>query len=258
MIDQQLVVREPGILRPLVKPDQLIEAQNEVTQLIVKALKRGTDYGQVPGTKGKETLFKPGAERLQKAFGCHTRFDVIEKEIDHDRRIEWSKLSWNYNTRRKEEMTGTSLGLYRYVILATVIGPHGQPVGSGLGSCSTLENKYIDRPRDLENTVLKMSQKRAKVAATLDAFGLSDRFTQDLDDQHEEKEEQSEDGGAPQEQAAAGGDGYDPQNRQHQNWLLKELKAKKIPEDRWDDVGNALKGKPASQFQKVLTQVIGA
>lgn len=241
-IEMSLQIQAPRILRPIVAPSELIEAQNEITQLIVKALKKGVDYGLVPGTKGKETLFKAGSERLQKAFGCHTRFEIVEKEIEHDRVVEWSKLQWNNNTRRREETTGRSLGLYRYVVRATVIGPTGTAVGSGLGSCSTLESKYVDRPRDLENTCLKMAQKRAKVSATLDAFGLSDRFTQDIEDQAADHEEDQT-------------DGFDYENPVHRGWLEKQLTNKKIPKERFDDVAIALKGRPAHDFEKVLTQV---
>ena len=45
-----------------------------------------------------------------------------------------------------------------------------------------MENKYVEDPRDRENTVLKMAQKRAFVGVTLNVFGLSDRFTADLED----------------------------------------------------------------------------
>jgi hypothetical protein len=39
-----------------------------------------------------------------------------------------------------------------------------------------------DRIMDLANTILKMADKRALVAATINATGVSDLFTQDLDD----------------------------------------------------------------------------
>src|SRR5690606_23849470 len=61
----------------------------------------------------------------------------------------------------------------------------GLVIGSGMGSCSSLESKYISRPRDLENTILKMAKKRAYVDATLSTFGLSDQFTQDVEDMAE-------------------------------------------------------------------------
>jgi hypothetical protein len=58
----------------------------------------------------------------------------------------------------------------------------GQVVGDCIGVCSTMESKYVDRPRDCENTALKIAQKRAHVGATLNAFGLSEQFTQDVED----------------------------------------------------------------------------
>ncbi len=232
------------ILRPLVKPDELIDAQQEITQLIVKALKKGVDYGLVPGTKGKETLFKAGSERLQKAFGCHTAFVIAEKEIDHDRIVKWTKMQWSDSSRRREAVTGESLGLYRYVISATVIGPSGMAVGNGLGSCSTLENKYIDRPRDLENTCLKIAMKRAKVAATLDAFALSDRFTQDMED--------------AQPETTTDDNGFDYENAAHKSWLVKEMAKLKIDEKHYNALAVALQGKPSEAFDSIVAKVIGS
>lgn len=58
--------------------------------------------------------------------------------------------------------------------------------------------------------------------------------------------------------ASDGSDGYDPANRTHQNFLMRQLRLKKVPEDRWDDVGNALKGRPASDLEAVLKQTLGA
>ena len=246
-----LAVREVSMLRPLVKPDELIAAQNDVTQLIVRALKRGVDYGQVPGTKSKDTLFKPGAERLQKAFGCHTVYEVVEQDVDHDRKVEWTKLQYNYQSKRREEMAGTSQGLYRYVIRATVISQSGMAVGSGMGSCSTMESKYVDRPRDLENTVLKMAQKRAKISATLDAFGLSDRFTQDVADDPTDDHVKSDDEGTQKKQPT----GFDPQNREHQNALIKQLRAKKVDESKFDDIAIALTSKSFIDIDSVIIEI---
>ncbi len=46
--------------------------------------------------------------------------------------------------------------------------------------------------------------------------------------------------------------GYDPQNRNHQDWLIDNLKARKIPDVRWDDVGNAFKGRQKQDLNAVL------
>jgi hypothetical protein len=175
-----------ALLRPVASAGDLIAAQKETHELIRSALEKGRDYGEIPGTD-KPTLLKPGAERINLAFGVYPRYSVAEQEVDHIVEIPWKKRKWRWGEKRGEkiweELSGTSLGLYRYVVKCElVLRGSGDVVGEGIGSCSTLESKYIDRPRDLENTVLKMAQKRAFVAATLNAYALSDRFTQDMED----------------------------------------------------------------------------
>lgn len=235
--------QKPMILRPIVNPAELVIAEEEVGQLIIKALKSGVDYGFVPGSK-KETLFKAGAERLQKAFGCHTDFEVVEKEIDHEKEIRWVK-------RYK---SGTSIGLYRYVVKATIYAPGGLAVGSGLGSCSSLESKYVENPRDVENTIVKMAMKRAKVAATLDAFALSDRFTQDVEDLpiKNDDDEPWKAEPAPKPKAP-----FDPENRAHQDVIIGILTKRNIPSDKWDEIGAALKGRQSSDLDQVIKTVMG-
>jgi len=76
---------------------------------------------------------------------------------------------------------GSSLGLYRYVVTCKLYRGD-MCVGEGVGSCSSLESKYIRNPRDFENTVLKIAKKRSFVDAILTTLGLSDRFTQDAED----------------------------------------------------------------------------
>lgn len=182
------------LVRPVVTPAALIENHKLVAEIVAKALQQNVDYGVIPGTGTKPTLLKPGAERLAKAFACTARYVIVEAEKDHNFRCEWMKRRkvWDRNTRGKftwAEESGTSLGLYRYVVRCElVLQATGEVVGDGLGSCSTMESKYVDRPRDSENTVLKMGCKRALIAATLNAFGLSDRFTQDVEEFHDEPE----------------------------------------------------------------------
>lgn len=88
---------------------------------------------------------------------------------------------WQWQVAEVEE--GESLGLYRYVVECVLTArATGEVVGAALGSCSTMETRYIRTPRDCENTVLKMASKRALVAAVLNTLSLSSRFTQDLED----------------------------------------------------------------------------
>jgi len=173
----QQAQQAPALMKPLVDASTLIEHHKQLAELIAKAMESGRDYGVIPGTGQKPVLLKPGAERIAMAFGCYPQYQVVEREIDHDHKNQWKK----YKTGTV--IQGESQGLYRYVVRCTLIHrPTGQPVGDGLASASSLESKYVDRPRDLENTILKMAQKRALIAAVLNTFGLSDRFTQDIED----------------------------------------------------------------------------
>ena len=163
-----------GLAKPLASPDELIKYHQEIGSLITKSLEKGRDYGPIPGTKGdKCNLLKPGAERVCTAFGVSPEFEITEQEVDHDKPNKWQK----YNK------SGTSFGRYRYVLKCRLVGrSDGRLFGEGVGSCSSMESKYIENPRNVENTVLKMAKKRAFVDATLTAFSLSDRFTQDMED----------------------------------------------------------------------------
>jgi hypothetical protein len=178
-----------SMLRPIAAPAEVLQAQEETRNMVQQALQEGRDFGKIPGIE-KASLLKPGAERVALAFGCTTRFTIVEQEIDHDREVEyikrkkvWTNAFQGDRSFTWQEERGLSLGLYRYVVMCELLHREtGQVVGSCLGSCSTMESKYIDRPRDCENTVIKMAEKRSLVGATLTTFGLSDQFTQDVED----------------------------------------------------------------------------
>jgi len=209
---------EPGayIAAPLPVPvmtGAAIKEREEEIQAIQDALTKDLDYGTVPGIK-KPFLLQPGAEKLQLAFNVIAHHEVVEKEVDHDRvtpyKVETSKRlgakpakydelkaagthycrvyvdkdsgkkDFVYFERAIEE--GESLGFYRYITRTTLIHrEHGAVLGSAIASCCSLESKYIRNPRNVENTILQMSQKRSSVRATRTALGLSGRFTQDPD-----------------------------------------------------------------------------
>lgn len=180
------------------------------------------DFAVIPGTN-KPTLLQPGAEKLLTAFRLMPTYDVVESEVDHNREVIWTKpkpktkpAGWDMKCSAcgggiregepqvsekdadgnwtntcaecaQEAMGGQeghSLGLYRYVVRCKLVNrATGEVVGEGMASCSTMESKYIDRPRDCENTVVQMAQKRAMVRAVRNTLGLSNRFTQDVEDQ---------------------------------------------------------------------------
>lgn len=55
---------------------------SSVQELMKRAMEKGIDYGQIPGTGGKPTLLKPGAEKLNLMFKFAERFDT--KKTFHD------------------------------------------------------------------------------------------------------------------------------------------------------------------------------
>lgn len=163
--------RERGILAPIVTPEQSLGLVQTVRDLIAKSLVVNVDYGKIPGVQ-RDVLLKPGAEQLMRAFGLNVRFEIIEKVEDFDRVIAY---------RDKYGKDCTSIGLFAYTIRA-VAWRGDEIVGEGMGSCSTSESKYISRPRDCQNTALKMAQKRAMVGCCLSTLALSGMFTQDVDE----------------------------------------------------------------------------
>lgn len=138
---------------------------------------KDVDYGIVPGTK-KNSLYKPGAEKLLRLFGLGTRFAQTDKEVDR----QGNYASYTYKCEVYHLKTG-------------------QVIAECEGVCTSHEKKYKSRAiyewngrkkekvgeeqtpiADIQNTLMKMSQKRAMVGATILAVGASDFFTQDMED----------------------------------------------------------------------------
>lgn len=189
---------------PAFSPQEMLAARNTMKAWIKSALEEGTDYGVIPGTK-KSALLKAGADNLEGAFGFTTSFDIIEKDVDHDRVNQYDAGRWvdiedpGYDRRRalvdahpgryrnfkrngswvlQERLpeTGESIGFYRYVVKARVYDRHGVFLGEATGICSSMESKYIRSPRDAEHTVHAMAAKRAKVMAMVSVLKISDAF----------------------------------------------------------------------------------
>lgn len=190
------------IIRPVVSAGDLLSVQKEQMELIRKGLRQGVDYGVIPKTNDKKVLLKPGAERLCAAYGMRQHYDIISEEIDYNFENEV------YNRFKKESQIVK--GLYRYVVSCTLMNHDGKVFGQAMGECSSLESKYSSRPHDVSNTILKMAQKRALVAACLNTFGISDMFTQDLN----EEEEITHDPAS---------ENYDNDNKAHKRMLVAAL-----------------------------------
>lgn len=163
-------------------------------EFVDRMLKEGTDYGVIPGVD-KPSLLKPGAEKLEKLFFLRHKKECILKDV-----------------HPKGEFI-------RYTYRTTIFNKNGQVVGTCEGTCNSHEKKYrsymvfdnqatedekksgkleertsragkkykvyvIEKKDfyDLENTIMKMAQKRSYVGAILEATNSSSRFTADAED----------------------------------------------------------------------------
>ena len=171
---------------------EVVAHAKTVQQVMQAVMKPNVHYGAIPGAGDKPTLLKSGAEVLCMTFRIADRYEVTDLSRD---------------------------GSIRYRV--NCVGEHqtsGATLGSGLGECSSDEEKYrwrkavcveefdatpethrrlkfgrkqgghytVQQVRtesaDLANTVLKMACKRAKIAMVLNVTAASDMFSQDLED----------------------------------------------------------------------------
>ena len=164
-----------------------------IVQEVMRAvMKKDVHYGTIPGTP-KPTLYQPGADVLCMTFRIAPEYEVEDLSTA-------DVVRYRVTCKGVHQMTGVALG-------------------AGLGECSVGEEKYKWRkaicedefnetpanlrrvkwargkggsvykqqqvrtePADLANTVLKMANKRAKIAMVLAVTAASDMFGQDLED----------------------------------------------------------------------------
>lgn len=138
---------------------------------IKDALKEGTDYGKIhvvkketcdkgkwcknPAHFSKDCLFKPGAEKICGMLGVTPVFP---------------------NLREYEKSAVNGVPIENVVLRCELQNSQGQILGEGVGARS-VKKDYGDI-----NKALKMAEKSAQIDATLKMGGLSEMFTQDLDD----------------------------------------------------------------------------
>lgn len=134
-----------------------------IREYVKRNLQEKIDYGTIPYCGNKPVLFKPGAEKLCRLFKLRPTFDLVDKIIDYQSPL------FHYHFR---------CNLYRF----------GELVGQADGLASSKERKFDRTDKkgiydySVVNTIMKMAQKRALVAAVLIVCGASEYFTQDLDD----------------------------------------------------------------------------
>lgn len=148
LIDQLDVGQVEGVMRKI----------SQFQQIVQRTLKKGHDYGIIPGTD-KPTLYKPGAEKILMLLGLRSEFEIAESTRDFEK------------------------GFFQYQVRCRLLKGDIGIITEGLGACNTRERKYVKMDAyTMDNTALKMAKKRALVDAALLVGALSDIFTQDLED----------------------------------------------------------------------------
>lgn len=139
---------------------------NGVMGGIEQKLKRGVDFGVIPRTK-QPSLFKSGAEKICQAFGLLVRYR-IQSSI--------------------EQFEPTPFFFYNVECQLIKINPmDGKEYvfATSFGSANTSEKRNgFNGACDAANSTLKMAQKRALVGAAITIGGISDMFTQDMDNEN--------------------------------------------------------------------------
>ncbi len=113
----------------------------------------GVDYHDI---KGKKSLGKPGAEKICSLFG------VVIGEPEHAQEF--------FDSFPDSVKEGGA------IVIKTKLYRNGEYIGAGLGA-RTLKQDSGDL-----NKAIKMARKSSVIDAVISSFGLSDLFTQDLED----------------------------------------------------------------------------
>ena len=193
--------------------EQVVARINKVHEVMRRAMQEGHHYGVIPGTP-KPSLWKPGAELLCVMFRLDPQYQAAERRETEDHlTVTTTCTLWHIPTGQR---MGSGMGScstreskYAYRHASRVCPKCGKDAiikgkeeyGGGWvcfkkkDGCGTkfadedvaITGQVVGRVAnedlaDQENTVLKMSNKRALVAAVLNVTAASDIFTQDLED----------------------------------------------------------------------------
>ena len=217
MANEIIVAGGAEMFMPVMDVKQAVARRGALVGFVQGIMVKGADYGAVPGTD-KPTLLKPGAEKLTTFFGLAPVFvsERIVEEFGDDGREPLFFYRYRCELYRAGTLVGSGIGScnsreskYRYRNAARVC-PHcgkpaiikGQEQYGGGWVCFKKKDgcgaKFADNDpaivnqqmgkvpnpdvADLVNTIDKMAQKRALIAAVLIAVNASEFFTQDVED----------------------------------------------------------------------------
>ena len=206
---------------PVLSIEQAQGRREALVKYVGSLMKEGIDYGKIPGSPkdARPTLLKPGAEKLSSFFGLSPEFELassVEDWTGEDHGEPLFYYRYKCQLTRNGRVLGSGEGSanswetkYRYrkgdrlcpqCAAPAIISDGFAKEGGWLcfkkkGGCGAkfplaypeIVNQPIGKVKnediaDLVNTLQKMAQKRALIAATLIATGASEFYTQDMDD----------------------------------------------------------------------------
>lgn len=189
----------PYAIMPVLDIQHAAVRRQAVVDFMKRIMVSKVDYGVIPGTGDKPTLLKPGAEKLASLFGLSPHFEIVEREMDwtgaaHDGEP-FFFIQYRCTLRRGDLVAGQGVGScnswekkYRYRNVypnrATEQDKENGRLETRNGRNGTYQVYVVPNPdpADVVNTIDKMAQKRALVAAVLIAVNASELFTQDVED----------------------------------------------------------------------------
>lgn len=138
--------------------------RNSLLKWISSSLVEGVDWGKVQTKRGpsKPSLFKPGAEKICGMLGVTIHYPSL---CDY------------------ENAALTGMDLQQVILRCELQDSSGKVVAHGIGA------RKVSQDFGVLNTSLKMSAKSAMIDATLRLAGLSELFTQDIEDLTNETQE---------------------------------------------------------------------
>lgn len=194
-------------LAPVMDVTAAVARYRQFVDFMKQVLRDGVDFGIIPGTGSKPTLYLPGAQKIAMFYGMRPEYQLLAQTED-----------WEH-------------GFFAYTVQCVLYHrATGACIGAGIGECNSREEKYYltawhgttDKPSDevvalrksqglgrwrkddngrwewqereprplnqaysLPNTLLKMGKKRAYVDAVITAASASEFVTQDLEEMAE-------------------------------------------------------------------------
>jgi hypothetical protein len=156
------------------------EMRDKLDEFITQKLIAGTDYGTTDPRSNKQTLKKSGAEKVDILLGLEPIFLNDEPtwkmfgSVDGTVCLICYLMTHSAKRRAIELMCSAGISLSHSVCSMLSVGE-----GRGCGNLTEKSNSNA-------NDIIKRTQKRAQVDATLRVAGLSERFTQDMEEGEED------------------------------------------------------------------------